>query len=225
MKIFVLAPHADDETLGCGGTIARFVAEGHEVTVGIVTGSGEGEHPDYSRETFAQIRTELREAMDILGVSRILFGSVPAVMAADMPRRLLNAEVLRMIEEAQPEILFVPFALDLHSDHREIFHAASIAWRPYLERGRAIREVYCYEVPTETHLNMPYVEQAFVPNVWFDISGQIDRKLEAFARFRSQVQQAPMPRSIESLRALATWRGSQIGVSAAEAFVVVRMLR
>jgi LmbE family N-acetylglucosaminyl deacetylase len=119
----------------------------------------------------------------------------------------------------------VPFALDLHSDHREIFHAASIAWRPYLERGRAIREVYCYEVPTETHLNMPYVEQAFVPNVWFDISEQIERKLEAFACFKSQAQPAPLPRSTEALRALATWRGSQIGAQAAEAFVLVRMLR
>jgi len=225
MKVLILAPHADDETLGCGGVIARFVDEGHDVTVGVVTGPGVGDHPDYPQHVFDEIRSELREAMRVLGVSNILFGAVPTVMAADLPRRQLNAEILRMIDEVQPEILFVPFALDLHSDHREIFHAASIAWRPYLERGRAIREVYCYEVPTETHLNIPYVEQAFVPNVWFDISDQIERKLEAFACFKSQAQPAPLPRSTEALRALATWRGSQIGAQAAEAFVLVRMLR
>lgn len=225
MNILVLAPHPDDETLGCGGVIARFVAEGHKVAVGIVTGPGEGEHPFVPGILFEEVRSELAEAMRILGVSDIIFGSIPTTMAADTDRRSLNAEVLRIIDEAQPEILFVPFALDLHSDHREIYHAASIAWRPYLDRGRSIREVYCYEVPTETHLNIPYVEQAFVPNVWIDISEHVETKMKALAAFKSQLQPAPMPRSLEALKAFTAWRGSQIGVRAAEAFVLVRMLR
>lgn len=225
MNVLVLAPHPDDETLGCGGVIARFVAEGHDVTVGIVTGPGDGEHPFVAQHLFDEVRSELADAMRILGVSKIIFGSIPTTMAADMDRRALNAEVLRIIDAAQPEILFVPFALDLHSDHREIFHAASIAWRPHLDRGRSIREVYCYEVPTETHLNIPYVEQAFVPNMWFDVSDHVETKFAALACFKSQLQQPPMPRSLESLRAFTTWRGSQIGVRAAEAFVLVRMLR
>jgi LmbE family N-acetylglucosaminyl deacetylase len=225
MNILVLAPHADDETLGCGGVIARLAAEGHRVTVAVVTGPGEGEHPHVPQPLFDQIREELTEAGRILGVAEIVYGRVPTTLAADMERRALNAEVKRLIEGARPEILFAPFALDLHSDHREIFHAASIAWRPHLDLGRSIREVYCYEVPTETHLNFPYVEQGFIPNSWFDISDHLETKLRAFAAFKSQAQEPPMPRSPEALRALATWRGSQIGVRAAEAFVLVRSLR
>jgi len=122
-------------------------------------------------------------------------------------------------------MLFVPFPLDLHGDHREVFHAASIAWRPYLASGARIREVYCYEVPSETHLNIPYVEQGFIPNVYFDISEHVERKVAAMECFKSQIQQGPLPRSADSLRALARFRGSQIGVEGAEAFVSVRILK
>lgn len=225
MKVLVLAPHPDDETLGCGGTIARLADEGHEVVIGLMTGPGEDEHPLYQPAGFKLIRKEMAAACKLLGVARIESVNLPTVLVPDLPRHILNKAVLSLIEDVEPQILFVPFPLDLHGDHREIFHAASVAWRPYLPLGRMIREVYCYEVPSETHLNIPYVEQGFIPNMFYDVSGHIDRKIEAFSCFASQVQEPPLPRSIEALRALATYRGSQIGVAAAEAFVSVRVLR
>lgn len=205
--------------------MARLADEGHEVVVGLITGPGEGVHPLYGPAGFKLIRTELAAACAVLGVARIEAVNLPTVLIPDLPRHVLNKAILDLIEDVAPEILFVPFPLDLHGDHREVFHAASVAWRPYLPLGRAIREVYCYEVPSETHLNIPYVEQGFLPNLFYDVSAQIDRKLEAFGCFASQVQESPLPRSLEALRALATYRGSQIGVRAAEAFVSVRVLR
>lgn len=225
MKVLVLAPHPDDETLGCGATIARLADEGHEVVIGLITGEGEASHPLYGPEGFKLIREELAAACHVLGVSRIEAANLPTVLIPDLPRHVLNRAILDLIERVKPEMMFVPFPLDLHGDHREVFHAASIAWRPYLPLGRHIREVFCYEVPSETHLNIPYVEQGFIPNVFYDVSAYIDRKIEAFSCFASQVQEQPLPRSLETLRALATYRGSQIGVRAAEAFVSVRLLR
>lgn len=223
-KVLVLAPHADDETLGCGGTIARLSDEGHEVVIGVITGEGDAPHPLYSRDGFEVIRRELAAACNTLGVAHIEYANLPTVLLPDMPRHILNKAVIDLISKVEPEVLFAPFLFDLHGDHREVFHAASVAWRPYLPLGRSIRTVYCYEVPSETHLNIPYVEPGFVPNVYYDISGQIDRKLKAFGCFTSQVQEPPLPRSLEALRAVATYRGSQIGVAAAEAFVLVRAL-
>ncbi len=225
MKVLVIAPHPDDETLGCGGTIARLAAEGHSVIVGVITGQGDAPHPLYKPEGFKVIRNELAAACKVLGVEHIELVNLPTVLIPDLPRYVLNRAVLELIEKVCPDKLFVPFPLDLHGDHRQVFHAASIAWRPYLTLGGKIREVYCYEVLSETHLNIPYVEQAFVPNVFYDVSNYIEKKIEAFACFVSQVQEAPLPRSLTSLRALAAYRGSQIGVSAAEAFVLVRMLQ
>lgn len=224
MRVLVLAPHADDETLGCGGTMARFADEGHEVYIGLITAQGRKPHPLFAQNIFTTIRGELDRAAETLGVKEIVSANLPTVLIPDMPKHELNSAIGKLIASVKPDILFVPFPLDLHNDHREIHHAASVAWRPYMEPGRSIREVYCYEVPSETHLNIPYVEQGFLPNVWFDISATVDRKIAAFQCFKSQVQQAPLPRSAEALRALAVWRGSQIGVAAAEAFVLVRAL-
>jgi len=68
------------------------------------------------------------------------------------------------------------------------------------------------------------VTPGFVPNVFVDISEQIEKKLEAFNCFSLQVKEFPNERSIETLRALATLRGSTVGVSAGEAFYLIRRM-
>ncbi len=223
-RILVVAPHADDETLGVGGTIARRAAEGHEVHVAVVTGHGDLPHPIWPRAAWDEIRAEARRAMDILGVHALHFEEVPAALVADQPAWRLNKTIAALVEKIQPEILYVPFPFDLHKDHREIFHALSVAWRPATATGRRIRAVYCYEVQSETHWNAPYLEAGFTPNAWVDISSHLDTKLRALACYASQVRPAPDARSIEAIRALATWRGSQQGLHAAEAFVAVRLV-
>lgn len=224
-RILIVSPHADDETLGVGGTIARLAAEGHEVTVAVLTGHGEDEaHPLWEPGVWEEIRREAREAYDILGVDRVLFREIPAVRVAEQPLWKVNRIAAEILEEVRPEVLFVPFQYDLHQDHRSLFHAFSVAWRPSSEVGRVVREIYCYETVSETHWNFPNVEPGFLPNVWMEISDTLEIKLRALACFESQVRPAPDARSLEAVQALAVWRGSQAGMKAAEAFVLVRRL-
>jgi LmbE family N-acetylglucosaminyl deacetylase len=222
MKILCLAPHCDDETFGCGGILARYTREGHEVTVAVVTGPGEGEHPVFPRSAWDIVRAECREAIDILGVKHLWFENLPAAVLADLPKHEVNRVVHALIERAQPEILFVPHPFDLHKDHREVFDAASVAWRPTHDLGCNIREIYAYETLSETGWNAGGIEPAFVPNVWVDISGSLDQKLEAIEKYESQIRPFPNPRSIEAARHLAAYRGAQMRMTAAEAFVLVR---
>ncbi|MDQ3365093.1 MAG: PIG-L family deacetylase [Myxococcota bacterium] len=224
-RVLVLAPHADDETLGVGGTLARHVADGDEVHVAVVTGHGDDPHPLWPRETWDKIRDEARRAMQVLGISHLHFREVPAALVADQPTHRLNKVVGELVAAIQPEILYVPFLYDLHKDHREIFHAASVAWRTSGEVGRGIKAVYCYEVQSETHWNAPYLEAGFLPNVWVDISAHLETKMRALRCYESQLRPAPDSRSVEAVRALAVWRGSQQNLAAAEAFVLIRMLR
>lgn len=225
MKVLVVAPHADDETIGMGGTIAKYARGGASVVVAVMTGHGEERaHPLWPRSVWDEVRGELRSACAILGVDDILFEEIPAVAVADQPVWQINHVTRSVIERVMPDVLYVPFPFDLHKDHREIFHSFSVHWRPYLPLGHRIREVYTYEVPSETHLNFAYVEQGFSPNRWVDVSGFIDLKMKALACFESQMQQHPAARSLEAIKALAVWRGSQIGVEAAEAFVMVRQI-
>lgn len=224
-RVLVVAPHADDETLGVGGTMARHVAEGDETHVAVVTGHGEeGAHPLWPRSVWDTIRAEAKEAMQVLGVTGLHFEEVPAAQVADQPVWKLNKAVGGLIEKVQPEILYVPFPFDLHKDHREIFHALSVTWRTSSPLGRKIKAVYAYEVQSETHWNAPYLEAGFVPNVWVDISAHLETKIRALACYSSQLRPPPDSRSIEAVRALATWRGSQQNLRAAEAFVMIRTL-
>ena len=225
-RILVIAPHADDETIAMGGTIARRAAEGHEVYVAVVTGHGdEGPHPLWPRRTWDIVRGEARRACELLGVKELLFEEVPAVLVSQYPIWKLNRVTAALVERVQPEALYVPFPFDLHKDHRETFHSLSVAWRPSSPIGRLIREIYCYEVQSETHWSIPYVEAGFMPNCWVDIGDHLDVKLRALACYESQIRPAPDARSLEAIRSLAIWRGSQVGIGAAEAFISVRLLQ
>lgn len=222
--MLVVAPHADDETLGAGGTIAKHVEAGDHVTVAVMTGHGEDPHPLWSTDTWDVVRGEAALACNKLGVHELVFRDLPAVMVAEQPQWQVNAVTQGLIDDIEPEVLYVPFPYDMHRDHREVFHSLSVAWRPSTNVGRSIREIYAYEVPSETHWNAPYLEPGFIPNVWVDISNHLGLKLEALSCYRSQIPQWPHARSIEALRHLARWRGSQIGASAAECYVLIRSI-
>lgn len=225
MKVLVIAPHADDETLGVGGTIARHAADGDHVVVAVLTGHGPGTHPIWPRKAWTQVREEAAQAMQVLGVAELLFEELPAALVTEQPAWQLNQLTAKVVERVAPDVLYVPFPYDLHGDHRAIFHSLSVAWRPTSPVGRRIREIYCYEVLSETHWNIPYVEPGFLPIAWVDISAHLETKLRALACYRSQIRPSPDTRSIEAVRALAVLRGHQVGTAAAEGFVAVRLLR
>ena len=209
-----------------GGAIARHSAQGDAVTVAVLTGHGdEAPHPLWPKANWDDVRREAAAAMAVLGVEDLRFEEIPAAIVSDQPLWKLNSVVARVVNDVAPHVLYVPFPFDLPKDHREIFHAASVAWRPSTEAGQGIREVYCYEVQSETHWNIPYVEAGFLPNHWVDISDHLATKLKALGCYESQMQEPPHARSLRAIEALAVWRGSQIGVTAAEAFVSVRVIR
>ena len=224
VNVLVVAPHADDETLGVGGTIAKHVDSGDHVTVAVMTGHGEEPHPLWPTDTWQEVRAEAQQACRVLGAHELALRDIPAVLVADQPQWQVNSITQALLDDFQPDILYVPFPYDMHRDHREIFHSMSVAWRPSTSTGRTIREVYAYEVPSETHWNAPYLEPGFTPNTWVDISHHLSRKLEALGCYASQIPAWPHARSVAALEHLARWRGSQIGVEAAEGLVLIRKL-
>ena len=96
-----------------------------------------------------------------------------------------------------------------------------MALRPLADRS-FIERILCYETVSETHWSAPHVEPAFDPQIWIDIADHLPAKLEAMRKYASQIRPAPDARSPEAVAALATWRGSVMGMAAAEAFVALR---
>ena len=218
MKVLVVAPHPDDEVLGVGGTIARLSSEGNEVTAAIVT---KGWEPLFSDSFVEQGRAEARKANDILGVKSLRFMDLPVTKLNQIPIHELNEKFDRLVEEEKPGMVFLPFYGDRHEDHRQVFNACMVALRPTARR-KYVRRILCYETISETHWSAPYIEPCFQSQLWIDISEHLPTKLKAAQTYRSQLQPGPNARSLEALTALAKWRGSTAGMSAAECFVVIR---
>ena len=218
MKVLIIAPHPDDEVLGAGGTIARLSNEGHEVTVTIVT---KGWEPLFSDSFVQQGRAEAREANQILGVKSLRFMDLPVTKLNQIPLNELNEKFCRLIEEEQPGMIFLPFYSDRHEDHRQVFSASMVALRPKSHRKYPTR-ILCYETISESHWPMPYFEPSFEPQLSVDISEFLSTKIKAMEKYRSQLQPEPAARSLEAITSLAHWRGSIVGMHAAECFVAVR---
>jgi LmbE family N-acetylglucosaminyl deacetylase len=216
--MLVVAPHPDDETLGAGGIIAALAAAGGEVAVLTVAGHLP---PLYPPDVHEQRVVEARRAHAVLGVTEAAFLDYPAVLLDQVPTPELNGRVQEVVERVEPDVLLVPFQ-DRHVDHRLVFEAAMVAARP-VGPGRGIGVVAAYETVSSTHWNAPHLEPTFVPNWCVDITDHIDTKLEALSCYESVLHAFPGPRSLEAVRALALFRGSQAGCGFAEGFHVLRM--
>lgn len=218
-KILVVAPHADDEILGVGGTMARNIEEGNEVYVCIVT---HGEKPLFSDEVVAKIREETIAAHKFLGITNTFFLEFPAVMLEQIPRYQLNDKIMRVIHEVQPDEVYIPHAGDMQKDHQIVSEAAMVAVRP--KYAHKISAVYAYETLSETEWNIPNTTNAFIPTVYRDISRFLEIKKQALSFFATQIEPFPNPRSVGAIEALARYRGSTIEVEGAEAFVLIRQI-
>jgi LmbE family N-acetylglucosaminyl deacetylase len=218
-RVLVVAPHPDDETLGAGGTIAKFSAQGLEVAVLVVSGHLPPLYPQGAYDTTVR---EAREAFQRLGVSQSRFLEIPATTIGQQPVAAINGKIRDAIEEIDPQIVLCPFP-DRHIDHRLVFESVMVAARP-VGPGRGIELLAAYETLSETHWNAPHIEAAFVPNWVVDITAQAGTKIEALKCYASQIPPYPGARSIEAVEALMRFRGTQAGFACGEAFQVIRMV-
>ncbi|MDG5747729.1 PIG-L family deacetylase [Qipengyuania sp. XHP0207] len=218
-RILVVAPHPDDEVLGCGGTIARLRDHGHDVHVAIVT---TGKPPQFPADLVMQIRKELDAAHEVLGGTTKHYLDLPAAALDTIGAAQINGAVAEVVAKVNPDAVFAPFFGDVHVDHQLVFNATLVACRP--RSAATPRLVLAYETLSETNWAAPPITPGFQPNVFVDIGDTLERKLAAFAKFESQVKPFPDERSLDTIRALARLRGSTVFRPAAEAFMLVRQI-
>ena len=220
MNVLVIAPHPDDEVIGCGGTIAKYAAMGHEVYVAIVT---KGTSPIFSEEYTERGRLECKKADALLGVKETIFMDFPAVRIEEVPRYELNEAFIELIQKIMPDIVYLPHRGDMQLDHKMTVDASMVALRP--KYSHVVSKIYSYETVSETGWDVPNTVNEFIPNVYNDITGFIDKKIEALSVFRSQIAEFPNARSLKAIESLAVYRGTTVGVEAAEAFSMIREIQ
>ena len=217
MRIVVVAPHPDDEVLGCGGVMARHAADGDEVFVIVAT---RGAPELYSDESVERTRAEARQAHVLLGVRETRFLDFSAPKLDVTPGHLIADALAKQFQELRPERVYLPHHGDMHGDHGRNYHATLVAARPLA--SCSVKQLLCYETLSETEWAPPIDSAVFYPTVFVDIAAHLPKKLQAMQCFASQLKPAPNPRSLAAIEALARYRGSTVSVHAAEAFVLIR---
>lgn len=204
MRVLIVAPHPDDEVLGCGGTIGRHRARGDQVYVHLV-GNRVIDHTRdeaYIQQTLDQART----AAGILGVTDLFFSDLPD---EQLDHQLIDLIVPleEVVNKVRPDVAYVPNETDTDQDHRAVAWATKVSCR---EVGR----VLAYEVLGLT--------RGFGPTTYVDITPHLSAKIEAMQCYEGELRPFPHPRSPEAVIALARTRGVEAGVQAAEAFRLLR---
>lgn len=223
-KILIVAAHPDDEVLGCGGTIARLVEEGHEA-YSLILGEGvtsrDIRRGKKAREKeLKRLKTQALDANRILGTKDIFIHDLPDNRFDTVPFLEIVKTIERIKDEIEPDTIFTHYERDLNIDHQITYRAVITATRPM--SNESVKEVYSFEVLSSTEWNFPLT---YSPDVYFDISNYLERKIEAMEKYKTELMNYPHPRSIEGIRLSAKKWGMQVGLEYAEAFKLIRMIR
>ena len=220
-KVLILSPHADDEILGCGGFISKFSKQNYHINVLVLTNANKGAPEIYSPKQIQKLRIEAKSANKFIGTKKIFFENLPAINLNNFPVYKITDLISRYLENIKPEIVLIPSINDIHDDHKIIFKSAKVSLRP--NKISSIKKILSYEVLSETEWNEE--GKLFNPNYFVSLTkNDINRKVKAFLKYKSQIKKYPHPRSKEAIINLSKVRGSQSFTEFAEAYKVEKIL-
>ncbi len=214
--VLVVAPHPDDETLGCGGTLLRLAEQGASLNWLIVT-SITDRYSDGLRKERTDSITNVTAAYGFDSVHQL---DKPTAELDTLPMSELIETISAVFNTVQPDWILLPHSGDVHSDHRVVFDACAACSKWF--RYPFIKRILSYETLSETDFSLSINEHIFQPTVFFDIHQQLARKLEIMAMYPGECGEFPFPRSAKALTAQAHLRGAQSGYPSAEAFMLLR---
>lgn len=217
-RILVVAPHPDDETLGVGGTLLKHKNDGDVVFWLLMTHVLENKN--FSSSFKAKREQQIEEVSRCFGFEKKFQLPFKTTQLDTYPLVDIIDSLYHVLQEAKPEVVYLPNPNDVHSDHRVTFEAGFAACKSF--RAPFIRRLLTYESLSETDFAPPFSGQSFAPNVFTDITPYFGKKIEIVKIYDSELKEHPFPRSEKGLQALATLRGSAAGVPCAEAFMLLK---
>jgi len=236
LKVLVIAAHPDDEVLGMGGTIRKYVKNGHEVKIiFMATGIISRRSVNYKNSTNYSISKKIRNDMEkqvvklqndakkaasVMGIKNIEFMDFPDNEMDKVSNLEVTKKVESVINHFEPNVIFTHSQFDINVDHRILYYATITATRP--SKNCNVNEVISFEVPSSTEWYFP---SNFFPNIFVDISKELPVKIKALKTYKNEIRDFPHPRSVEAVEAIAKRWGSLSGFMAAEAFSLVRELK
>jgi LmbE family N-acetylglucosaminyl deacetylase len=226
-RLLVISPHADDESFGCAGTMARIKDLGGEVYV-ICVSVGTLKHFDgkEAEVTGSTREEEFKSVMKYLNVDdyEFLYRDAESHLRLDViPRRDLIAQFENQcrlsLEAVQPTMLAIPVS-SYNQDHEAVFRAAFTASRPGVPADKPFQPIVIGY--NNTSLFWSLEREKFHPNYYVDISDYLENKLTALSMHKSQMRDPIHHSSVQNVEYAARIRGSEISVEAAEGYMLFR---
>lgn len=217
-RVLVVAPHADDESLGCGGTLLKHKQNGDEIHWLIVTQMSSA--CGYSEEAMLKRQEEVLAVTQQYGFKSVhQFAFSPALLDTESKSNLVDA-FSAVMNQVKPQIVYTPFRNDVHSDHEVVFDVVASTTKSF--RYPFIEKILAYETLSETDFNIKPGNTMFSPNVFVDISEFMEKKISILKLYASEMGEFPFPRSIKAIKSLGHVRGVQAGCDSAEAFMLLK---
>jgi len=210
-SVLVLAAHPDDETLGCGGTIAKLSDMGYNIQ--LLTFTDGVDARGVRGEKNRNIR--LGKIAELLGIGEFAHANFPDNRMDTTP--LLD--ICKFIEDSvpdQPDIIFTHHPDCLNVDHSMVYRSTITVFRPQF--GNSV-DLFAYYVPSATDYN-PL--NKFIGNTYFDVSEFVQKKINALKVYDEEIRKYPHSRSYENILNMMKVYGSEVGVEYAEKFQSIR---
>lgn len=218
-KILIVAAHPDDEVLGCFGTVAKLIKNGHEAYALILSG-GKASRGNVNKQELEILQSEMRQANALVGIKKLFSSDFPDNAFDSRPLLEIVKEIEKVKNEVQPEVIFTHHLGDMNIDHQITHQAVLTATRPM--REECVKTIYAMEIPSSTEWNSFSIQNSFVPNVFFEIEETIDLKVEAMSKYKSELREYPHPRSLVHIKELARVNGTKVGLKYSENFLLIR---
>jgi len=217
-SVLVVAVHPDDETLGCGGTLLKHKVDGDEIHWLIATDIKESE--GFGISAINKRNKEIKKVESLYGFTSVNKLGLSTTKVDEYGMSKLVSKISHVFNTVKPNIIYLPFKGDVHSDHKYIFDAAYSCTKNF--RYPFIKKIYMMETLSETEFSLNTKEDSFVPNVFVNIDEYMDKKIEIMKTYESEMGIHPFPRSERNIRALAIYRGATSGCDYAESFTLIK---
>lgn len=218
MKVLVISVHPDDETLGCGGTLLKHKSNKDELFWMIITRPEES--LGYSEEFIENRKQQIADVSKCYRFQKVYQLGFSTTKLHLLDFSTLISSISEIVNEIRPEVIYMINRSDIHTDHQVSAKAILSCTKSF--RYPFIKKILMYECLSETEISPGLPENIFIPNVYSDITDFLDEKIEVMKIYESEIQQTPLPRSLENIKALARYRGASCGVDYAEAFMLIR---
>jgi LmbE family N-acetylglucosaminyl deacetylase len=225
-KILVIAAHPDDEVLGMGGSLLKHHAAGDGISVMFMSDGVTGR--DFVYNLVARSK-EIQDRKNMAFAAGILYGTQD-ITFLDLPNLRMDQEYLleltkhieNRINEVEPDIVYTHFNSDTNIDHCITHQACVVALRPV--PGRKVSALRLFEVCSSTEYKVINSGNDFNPNLFINISDFVDLKMDLIKCYDYELRDFPHPRSQKSIQSRDTFRGTSVGLEAAEAFIEARKI-